>query len=157
MLDVDDTSDIDVIVLSWVSETELKKGSIQTLILAVLSTGPMHGYGIAREIEKRSADVLTFNEGALYPALRSLEREELVCSEWVTLEKGPARRVYELLRLRERSASRRAPCGVGEVFSGAVVAVLSGANVSNGGGAQWTTSLVRTPNWIFSWQSYLCH
>jgi DNA-binding PadR family transcriptional regulator len=44
-------------------ENELKKGSIQTLILAVLATKPLHGYGIAREIEKRSADILSFNEG----------------------------------------------------------------------------------------------
>ena len=58
------------------TDNELKKGSIQTLILAVLADGPRHGYAIAREIERRSVDALSFGEGALYPALRALEREE---------------------------------------------------------------------------------
>ncbi len=75
---------------------ELKKGSIQTLILAVLADGPRHGYAIAREIERRSRDALTFGEGALYPALRALEREEWVVSRWEPQPSGPARRVYTL-------------------------------------------------------------
>ena len=77
-------------------EQELKKGSTPILILAVLSGGSRHGYAIAREIERRSSDALSVGEGALYPALRALEREELVSSEWQTQPSGPARRVYTL-------------------------------------------------------------
>ncbi len=77
-------------------EQELKKGSTPILILAVLSGGPRHGYAIAREIERRSREALSVGEGALYPALRALEREELVQSEWQTQPSGPARRVYTL-------------------------------------------------------------
>lgn len=66
------------------------------LILSVLSDGPRHGYAIAREIERRSADALSMGEGALYPSLRALEREELVTAEWQTPPSGPARRVYSL-------------------------------------------------------------
>lgn len=75
---------------------ELKKGSIQTLILAVLRDRPCHGYAIAREIERRSGSVLSFGEGALYPALRALEREGLAAGSWEVQESGPARRVYSL-------------------------------------------------------------
>jgi PadR family transcriptional regulator PadR len=89
---------------------ELMKGNTPTLILAVLFDGPLHGYGIAREIERRSEDALSLGEGSLYPALRSLEREEFLESRWEPQPSGPARKVYaltdagrgELIR-RERS------------------------------------------------------
>lgn len=78
------------------AEQELKKGSTPILILAVLQDGPRHGYAIAREIERRSRDTLSVGEGALYPALRGLEREGFVQSAWETQGSGPARRVYTL-------------------------------------------------------------
>ena len=78
------------------NENELRKGSTPTLILAVLADGPRHGYAIAREIERRSADALKMGEGALYPALRALERDGLVVSQWETQGSGPARRTYTL-------------------------------------------------------------
>ena len=78
------------------SDQELKKGSTPILILAVLADGPRHGYAIAREIERRSADALSMGEGALYPALRALEREGFVSSEWQPQPSGPARRIYTL-------------------------------------------------------------
>lgn len=75
---------------------ELLKGNTPTLILAVLSHGPRHGYGIAREIELRSTGALSLGEGSLYPALRALEREGLVSSSWEPQERGPARKMYTL-------------------------------------------------------------
>jgi PadR family transcriptional regulator PadR len=64
------------------SESELLKGNTPTLVLAVLCDGPLHGYGIAREIERRSGNALRFKEGTLYPALHALEREGLISGEW---------------------------------------------------------------------------
>jgi PadR family transcriptional regulator PadR len=75
---------------------ELLKGHTPTLILSVLATAPSHGYAIAREIERRSSDVLRLGEGSLYPALRSLEADGLVSSAWETQPSGPARKVYSL-------------------------------------------------------------
>ena len=77
-------------------DQELKKGSTPLLILAVLQDRPNHGYAIAREIERRCADALKVGEGALYPALRALEREGMVESAWETQLSGPARRIYTL-------------------------------------------------------------
>ena len=76
-------------------ERELLKGNTPTLVLAVLRGGPLHGYGIAREIERRSDDALKCKEGTLYPALHTLEREGRVRSEW-RLEAGRPRKVYAL-------------------------------------------------------------
>lgn len=72
-------------------------GSLLGLVLAVLEESPLHGYGIAREIEKRSADALSFGEGTLYPALKTLERDGFIQGQWDTsAERGPARKVYEI-------------------------------------------------------------
>ena len=77
-------------------EHELKKGTTPLLILAVLAEGPRHGYAIAREVERRSQEALRLGEGALYPALRALEREKLVVGTWEVQPSGPARRVYAI-------------------------------------------------------------
>ena len=107
------------------SDHELKKGSIQTLILAVLADGPRHGYAIAREIERRSVDALSFGEGALYPALRALEREELVVSRWEPQPSGPARRIYTLTDAGQ--AKLAAHVAAWRRFSGAVDTILGAA------------------------------
>src|SRR5579863_4873225 len=91
-------------------ERELLKGNIQTLILAILDGNPLHGYGIAREIERRSRAGLSFQEGSIYPALKALERDGFITSSWETPSSGPARKVYRLLpqgggELERRKAS----------------------------------------------------
>ena len=57
-----------------------------TLALMVLKTleglGPMHGYGIARRIEQISDDLLSVNQGTLYPVLLKLEQEGCIAPEW---------------------------------------------------------------------------
>lgn len=71
------------------------KGSLPVLILHRLSQGPGHGYQIAKEIREKSAGVLDFAEGTLYPTLHRLEGEGLV-SSFERLENGRNRRYYEL-------------------------------------------------------------
>ena len=107
------------------TDDQLKKGSTQTLILAVLAGESLHGYAIARAIETLSADALHLNEGALYPALRSLEQSGFVVSVWETQAAGAARRVYTLTdagraELREKRARW-------ESFADAVNRVLNAA------------------------------
>jgi PadR family transcriptional regulator PadR len=76
---------------------DLPKGDIPTLILATLADGSLHGYAIAREVERASKDALKMREGSLYPALRILEQDGMVTSEWVPAPGGGApRRVYSL-------------------------------------------------------------
>src|SRR5438132_964723 len=75
---------------------ESLKGNMPTLILAVLEDHSLHGYAVAREIERRSGNVLQCKEGTLYPALHSLEREGLLCGEWCRLDNGRERKLYHI-------------------------------------------------------------
>jgi PadR family transcriptional regulator PadR len=77
------------------AQRELLRGSTPTLVLAVLRDTPLHGYGIAREIEARSGQSLQCKEGTLYPVLRALEEEALIAGEW-QLGGERARKVYTL-------------------------------------------------------------
>lgn len=71
-----------------------------TLALMVLRTlrglGPMHGYGIARRIEKTSGDLLSVNYGTLYPALLKLEQEGYIASDWSVSENNRKAKFYRL-------------------------------------------------------------
>jgi PadR family transcriptional regulator, regulatory protein PadR len=71
------------------------KGSLPALILETLSRGSSHGYEIATIIKRKSAGVLDFKEGTLYPALHTLERDGMVQSN-TELENGRTRRYYQL-------------------------------------------------------------
>ena len=87
---------------------DLPRGDIPTLILATLSEGPRHGYAIAREVERISKDALTLREGSLYPALRVLEQDELVESEWIAPPGGgPSRRVYSITESGRKELAKR--------------------------------------------------
>ncbi len=73
-----------------------------TLVLMVLKTleraGSLHGYGIARQIERTSADLLSVNYGTLYPALLKLEQEGYISSEWGLSESNRKAKYYQLTR-----------------------------------------------------------
>src|SRR5947199_9212449 len=89
-------------------ERELLKGNTPTLVLAVLRDGPLHGYGIAREIERRSENALKCKEGTLYPALHTLERDGLIAGEWRQEPGGRDRKVYALTPAGHASLEQRA-------------------------------------------------
>jgi|CXWL01.1.fsa_nt_gi transcriptional regulator len=72
------------------------KTSLETLILAVLSEEPKHGYEISKAIRKRSNDILQPSEGQLYPALHKLEAEGCIAAEWLIQEGKPNRKVYSI-------------------------------------------------------------
>jgi PadR family transcriptional regulator PadR len=73
-----------------------------TLVLMVLKSldvlGPLHGYGIARRIEQISGDLLSVNQGTLYPVLLKLEQEGSIASEWGASENNRRARFYSLTR-----------------------------------------------------------
>src|SRR5438093_6977503 len=87
---------------------ELPSGTTPALILSVLADGPMHGYGLAKEIERRSRGFFTGSWGSLYPALQRLEQEGLIegCWEPYPPQGRRRRRVYRLTT-SGRSAARQ--------------------------------------------------
>ena len=75
---------------------DLYIGTLDVLILKALSWGPMHGYGIGRWIRQTTDDVLTVQEGALYPALHRLQRRGWLDEEWGVTETGREAKYYRL-------------------------------------------------------------
>lgn len=66
------------------------------MVLAVLRDGPSYGYAIAKEINRRSKDLLRLRQGTLYPALRNLETKGWIVGEWLVNEGSRPRRVYTI-------------------------------------------------------------
>ena len=77
-------------------DRDLLRGNIPTLILAVVSEGPLHGLAIAREINQRSNNALELKQGTLYPALHALERDGWISGEWEILDGERPRKIYTL-------------------------------------------------------------
>src|SRR5262249_44980335 len=75
---------------------ELKKGSPELLILALLEDNDRHGYEIGKLIEERSGGQLSFRIASLYPVLCRLEEKKLIKGRWVEPSGGPRRRYYRL-------------------------------------------------------------
>ena len=75
---------------------DLIQGTLDMLVLKTLGRGAMHGYAIAVAIERRSADELRVEEGALYPALHRLELAGLLQSEWKRSETNRRAKFYRL-------------------------------------------------------------
>jgi PadR family transcriptional regulator, regulatory protein PadR len=76
--------------------SDLYVGTLDVLILKALTWGPMHGYGIGRWIRQTTEDVLTVQEGALYPALHRLQRRGWLDDEWGVTDTGREAKYYRL-------------------------------------------------------------
>ena len=81
---------------SVTKSNELLQGTLDLLILKVLSLEPMHGWAIAQRIRLRSSDVLRVNQGALYPALHRLEQQGWIKAKWAESETGRQAKFYAL-------------------------------------------------------------
>ena len=101
---------------------DLLQGSLAILILKALLLAPAHGFGIARWIEDTTGDVLSIEEGSLYPALRRLEDRKWVVSEWGLSDNNRRARYYTLTATGR--AHLRAEAALWMRYSGAVTRVL---------------------------------
>jgi transcriptional regulator len=77
-------------------DREVKRGSAEMLILALVEDRPRHGYEIAKLIEQRSDGVLQFHVASLYPLLYRLEKRGLIGGRWVEKAGQRRRRFYRL-------------------------------------------------------------
>lgn len=82
--------------MAQAKKNELLPGTLDLLVLRVLTFGRQHGYGIARRIRQASADVLQVEEGSLYPALHRMERRGWIRAEWAPSEAGRRAKYYVL-------------------------------------------------------------
>ena len=75
---------------------ELLKGSTETLLLSLLTSEPMYGYQLVKEMDRRSSGYFRFKEGTLYPALHRLERARRIVGIWETSPSRQNRRYYHI-------------------------------------------------------------
>jgi transcriptional regulator len=74
----------------------IPQGTLDMLILQILSLEPAHGYGIAQRLEQISKSIIQINQGSLYPALHRLEQKKWLKAEWKESETGREAKFYSL-------------------------------------------------------------
>ena len=77
-------------------QVDLVQGTLDMLILQVVSLEPAHGYGIAQRLQQISRSVVQVNQGSLYPALHRLEQKGWLRSEWKQSETSREAKFYSL-------------------------------------------------------------
>jgi transcriptional regulator len=78
---------------------DVQQGTLALMVLKTLDVlGPLHGYGIARRIEQISGELLSVNQGTLYPIVFRLEQEGAIASDWGLSENNRRARYYRLTR-----------------------------------------------------------
>jgi PadR family transcriptional regulator, regulatory protein PadR len=90
-------------------DSDVRQGTLALMVLKTLDVlGPLHGYGIARRIEQISGDLLTVNQGTLYPVLLKLTQEGSIAAEWGASENNRKARFYRLTRLGRKQLQAEA-------------------------------------------------
>src|ERR1041384_398023 len=80
------------------SRFPIPQGTLDMLILQILSLAPAHGYGIAQRLQQVSRETVQVNQGSLYPALHRLEQKGWLKAEWRQSETGREAKFYSLTR-----------------------------------------------------------
>jgi len=107
------------------AKIELLQGTLDLLILRVLSGGSQHGFGIAQRIHLLSQEVLKVEEGSLYPALYRLEEKGWIESEWGQSDHNRRAKFYALTKsgrkqlATEQQSWDRIAAAIAQVLAGA--------------------------------------
>lgn len=106
-------------------KADLLQGTLELLVLRLLSAGALNGWDIMQRIQLVSGEVLSVTPGALYPALHRLEERGLIKAEWGASENNRRAKFYELSPAgkKQLEAERQ----TWELFTGAVEAILRDA------------------------------
>jgi PadR family transcriptional regulator, regulatory protein PadR len=80
----------------------IPQGTLDMLILQILSLEPLHGYAIQQRLLQISREVVQVNQGSLYPALHRLEQKRWLQSEWRASETGREAKFYALTRAGQK-------------------------------------------------------
>jgi transcriptional regulator len=80
----------------------LPQGTLDLLILKVLSLEPQHGWAISERLQQISTGVVQVQQGSLYPALHRLERRGWIKAEWAVSDNNRQAKYYQLTRAGRR-------------------------------------------------------
>jgi len=86
--------------------SDLLQGTLDLLILKTLVREAMHGWGISKRILQLSGDVLSVQQGSLYPALHRLEQQGWITAEWKDSDLGRSAKFYSLTREGKQQLER---------------------------------------------------
>jgi len=90
-------------------KSDVLHGSLALMVLRTLDTsGPQHGWGIARRIEQITEDALALNQGSLYPALLRLEQMGWITSKWGVSENNRKAKFYAITRTGKKQLAMEA-------------------------------------------------
>ena len=87
---------------------DLVQGTLDLLILKMLALEPLNGWAISKRLRQVSGDTLQVSDGSLYPALRKLEQEGWITSEWRASENNRRAKFYSLTRLGRKHLEKEA-------------------------------------------------
>lgn len=106
-------------------KSELLHGTLELLVLRMLSREPMNGYGMGKRIEELTSDALRVDEGSLYPALYRMERRGWLASSWGRTESNRRAKFYRITaKGRRQLGQARAKW---DDFAAAVTKILESA------------------------------
>ena len=88
--------------------SDLVQGTLDLLLLKILTLEPLNGFAISIRLKQVSSDVLQVSDGSLYPALHKLEQEGWIKAEWKPSENNRRAKFYSLTRLGRRHLEREA-------------------------------------------------
>jgi len=88
--------------------SDLVQGTLDLLLLKILTLEPLNGFAISIRLKQVSGDVLQVSDGSLYPALHKLEQEGWIKAEWKPSENNRRAKFYSLTRLGRRHLEREA-------------------------------------------------
>jgi PadR family transcriptional regulator PadR len=106
------------------SRFPIPQGTLDMLVLQILSLEPAHGYAIAQRIQQVSREAVQVNQGSLYPALHRLEQRRWLKAEWRPSETGREAKFYSLTRagrkqlVVEKESWNRLSAAVRLIFDG---------------------------------------
>lgn len=109
-------------VRGYMKNSELLQGTLDMLILRVLSREESHGWGIADRIKSVSKEVLSIGEGSLYPALYRMETRGWIASRWGQSENNRKAKFYSLTKLGHKQLEAEAEAW--RQLSGAITSVM---------------------------------
>jgi PadR family transcriptional regulator, regulatory protein PadR len=80
------------------TKSDLPQGTLDLLILQVISVEPLHGYAVAQRLKQISKDVVQVTQGTLYPGLHRLENRGFLAADWKPSDTGREAKFYRLTR-----------------------------------------------------------
>ena len=88
--------------------SDLVQGTLDLLLLKILSLEPLNGFSISQRLTQVSGDVLQVSDGSLYPALHKLEQEGWITAEWKASENNRRAKFYSLTPLGRKQLQKEA-------------------------------------------------